>query len=77
MQGPHRVLFFINCISGPCIITQWLEMIHLKDLFKEGRKVIGLKMTRNQVLTVVWCGERFYVKANFPTTKRDMFCSTF
>ena len=32
-------------------------------------------MTHNQVLTV--CVERFYVKPNFPTTKRDLFCSTF
>lgn len=38
MQGPQSVLFFVNYISGPCIITEWLEMIHLKDLVKEGSK---------------------------------------
>lgn len=45
MQGPQRVLFFISCVSGLGIIIEWLAMIHLEDLFKEGRKVPGLRMT--------------------------------
>jgi len=33
----------VYCISVPCMITEWLKMIHLKDLFKEGSESQRLK----------------------------------